>query len=140
MIRSGEAPAVGWLRNMLHSGFRTLHRSVIRRQIGFAARISGTFVKLDEITDGLENTIILIETLTGSQFWTEPKDLEYSSLTASGIRSHHPAGTNACFADDAVYFMSSEISPEELRALLTISGGESITRQSLIERGILRDE
>ena len=42
MIRSGEAPAIGWSRNMLYSGFETLHRSVIRRQTPFAARISRT--------------------------------------------------------------------------------------------------
>ena len=42
LIRSGEAPAIGWSRNMLHSGFNTLHRSVIRRQTGFAARITRT--------------------------------------------------------------------------------------------------
>ena len=42
MIRSGEAPAIGWSRNMLHSGFKTLHRSVLRRQTPFAARISQT--------------------------------------------------------------------------------------------------
>ena len=27
LIRSGEAPAIGWSRNMLYSGFITLHRS-----------------------------------------------------------------------------------------------------------------
>ena len=42
LIRSGEAPAIGWSRNMLYSGFNTLHRSVIRRQTGFAARITRT--------------------------------------------------------------------------------------------------
>ena len=42
LIRSGEAPAIGWSRIMLYSGFNTLHRSVIRRQTGFAARITRT--------------------------------------------------------------------------------------------------
>ena len=42
LIRSGEAPAIGWSRNMFYSGFNILHRSVIRRQIGFAARITRT--------------------------------------------------------------------------------------------------
>ena len=43
LIRSEEARLVGWSRNMLYSGFNTLHRSVIRRQTGFAARITRTF-------------------------------------------------------------------------------------------------
>ena len=46
MIRSGEAPAIGWSRNMLHSGFNTLPRSVVRWQTGFAARISTTLCHL----------------------------------------------------------------------------------------------
>ena len=45
LIRSGEAPGVGWSRNMLYSGFNTLHRSVIRRQTGFAARITRTLCR-----------------------------------------------------------------------------------------------
>jgi len=40
--RSGEAPAVGWSRNMLCSGYITLHRSVVRRQTSFAAQITRT--------------------------------------------------------------------------------------------------
>ena len=42
LIRSGEAPAIGWSRNMLYSGFNTLPRSIVRRQTGFAARITRT--------------------------------------------------------------------------------------------------
>ena len=42
LIRSGEALGIGWSRNMLYSGFNTLHRSVVRRQTGFAARITRT--------------------------------------------------------------------------------------------------
>ena len=42
LIRSGEAPGVGWSRNMLYSGFKTLPRSVIRRQTDFAARLTRT--------------------------------------------------------------------------------------------------
>ena len=46
LIRSGEALGVGWSRIMLYSGFNTLHRSVIRRQTGFAARITRTLYGL----------------------------------------------------------------------------------------------
>ena len=42
LIRSGEALGVGWSRYMLYSGFNNLPRSVIRRQTGFAARITRT--------------------------------------------------------------------------------------------------
>ena len=101
-------------------------------------------VKLEEITDGPENTILLVETLLESQCWTEPLDLEFSSMnftigrSTNGLSSYHPGGVNVCFADGNTYFLTSEISPDELKALLTISGGEPVTRQSLIERGLLR--
>ena len=42
LIRSGEALGIGWSRNMLYSGFSILPRSVVRRQTGFAARITRT--------------------------------------------------------------------------------------------------
>ena len=47
LIRSGEAPAIGWSRNMLYSRFNTLPRSVVRRQTGFAARITRTLYGLN---------------------------------------------------------------------------------------------
>ena len=47
LIRSGEALATGWSRNMSYSGFIALHRSVIRRQTGFAARITRTLSRLN---------------------------------------------------------------------------------------------
>ena len=37
-----------------------------------------------------------------------------------------------------VYFLAKSITPNELRALLTISGGESIKKQDLLDRGILQ--
>ena len=42
LILSGEARLFGWSRSMLYLGFNVLPRSVIRRQTGFAARITRT--------------------------------------------------------------------------------------------------
>ena len=102
-------------------------------------------VKLDEITDGLENTILVVETLSGSDKWTEPRDLQFDSMSFvisksknGEIGSKHPSGAYAGFADGEVHFITDAISPEELRALLTIAGNEPITRQQLIDRGVIR--
>ena len=102
-------------------------------------------VKLDEITDGLENTILVVETLSGSTVWTEPKDLQFETMAFSidnfpndGLSSYHSEGVNVGFADGAAFFITKAISPDELRALLTIAGGESVTRQELIDRGVIR--
>ena len=102
-------------------------------------------VKLDEITDGLENTILVVETLSGSDKWTEPRDLQFDSMSFvisksknGEIGSRHPGGASVGFADGEVHFITDAISPEELRALLTIAGNEPITRQQLIDRGVIR--
>ena len=44
LIRSGEAPVVGWSRQMLYSGFNILPRSVIR-----SANLNGRSDNLDVI-------------------------------------------------------------------------------------------
>ena len=43
LIRSGEDPGIGWSRNMLYSGFITLHRSVFW-SAGFNGRSDNTDV------------------------------------------------------------------------------------------------
>ena len=64
LIRSGEAPGIGWSRNMLYSGFDILPRSVVRRPTGFAARITRTLCCLimsnsvPQTTDGFETSPI----------------------------------------------------------------------------------
>ena len=102
-------------------------------------------VAFNEITDGLENTILIVETLSGSSIWTEPRDIQFDSMkfvlgnSENGeLASKHKDGVNVAFADGEVYFLAKSITPDELRALLTISGGESIKRQDLLDRGILQ--
>ena len=102
-------------------------------------------VAFNEITDGLENTILIVETLSGSSIWTEPRDIQFNSMkfvlgnSENGeLASKHKDGVNVAFADGEVYFLAKSITPDELRALLTISGGESIKRQDLLDRGILQ--
>ncbi len=101
-------------------------------------------VKFDEITDGLENTIVAVETMSGSSKWTEPLDIQFDQMkflignTANGeLASRHPNGVNVAFADGEVYFLENTISVDDLRALFTISGNETVTRRQLLERGIL---
>ncbi len=101
-------------------------------------------IKFDEITDGLENTILVVESNSCNPHWTEPVDLIFDTMNfqvngqdGQGISSSHPGGANVCFADGATFFLTIAVSPDDLRALLTISGGEHVTRVNLIERGIL---
>ena len=101
-------------------------------------------VKLEEITDGPENTILVIETLSGSSVWTEPLDVEFDDMKFrlnrndnGELASKHRGGVNVGFADGEVYFLYDTVSEDELKALFTISGGEATTRQDLLDRGVL---
>ena len=58
LIRIGGAPGIGW-SNMLYSGFNTLPRSVIRRQTGFAARITQALSRLNNAMQTLNNETVI---------------------------------------------------------------------------------
>jgi len=101
-------------------------------------------VRLDDIEDGLENTILLVESVTCRPAWTEPRDLDFASMdfrinsfSGPSISSFHPDGAFVCFADGKVFFVTTAIEEHELKALLTIAGGENVTRADLTARGIL---
>lgn len=102
-------------------------------------------VELDEITDGMENTILFVETLNSRTKWTEPMDLDFNTMSMKindplkpSVSSRHPGGANVVFVDGATYFVTEKITPAELRALLTIAGGENVTRRDLEKRGVIR--
>jgi prepilin-type processing-associated H-X9-DG protein len=89
--------------------------------------------KLSEFKDGPENTILLVEVVGAGIGWAEPRDLHVTQMSflinqnhGQGMCSNHPHGLNVLFADDHVEFLPETITPEELRALLTINGGEKI--------------
>lgn len=96
---------------------------------------------LGNITDGPENTLLLVEIGNSDIHWMEPRDLEFDSLafepdpakaSSSAISSAHPAGPAVCLADRiGAYRLRQPLSLDKLRALLTIAGGEQITKGSL---------
>lgn len=97
-----------------------------------------------DISDGLENTILAVESMNCRPDWTEPKDLDFDTMSftvnsksAPSISSEHPKGPLVCFADGEVYHLSAETTEPELKAMLTIAGNEAIRRQDLIARGLL---
>ena len=100
--------------------------------------------KFSDITDGLENTLLLVESINCTPDWTEPRDLHVKTMDFKvnseikpSISSFHTDGANVCFADLGVFFMTTRITEPELRALITIQGGENVKRQDLVARGVL---
>lgn len=90
-------------------------------------------VHVDDVKDGLENTILLVEVVDSKQRWFEPGDLSFdealrgiNSKEGRCISSFHPGGAYVVFADGHLRFVSDKLSTETLKALLTIDGGETI--------------
>jgi len=105
-------------------------------------------VKLEEITDGPENTILLIEVKNSGISYLEPRDLTYKEVVDAWKSPTPPEkflshvhlqknrflprletpviGTNVLFADGSVYFLTAQDMKKHLPALLTRNGGEEV--------------
>jgi len=86
----------------------------------------------EEITDGLGNTIQLVEVADSGILWSEPRDLhelqwnpQVNASPGQGPSSHH-LGAMVLFANGVARFLPDDFSPEELRAYLTVDGGEPL--------------
>jgi prepilin-type processing-associated H-X9-DG protein len=91
--------------------------------------------KLSDITDGPENTILLVEMKNSGIKWAEPRDLDLNNLPPGLTKqnllhslSNHAGGFNAVFADAHVEFIPETIPWTDFEALLTIAGGEKVDR------------
>jgi len=91
--------------------------------------------KGEEITDELSNTLWLVEGTEELDInWMEPRDLTVQELLETNAHNApssgntvHEAGWQGAFADGHVVFIDSFISPETLRGLVTVNGGEDVS-------------
>jgi len=81
--------------------------------------------KFSDITDGMSNTLVLIEVRGAGVRWAEPRDLDLSQPMALP-QGNHPNINLAAFADGSVRALSKSINPTLIRSLSTRSGGESV--------------
>jgi hypothetical protein len=83
------------------------------------------------ITDGTANTLMIAETTAGIN-WMEPRDLDVNQMSfaingsLTEVSSHHPGGAGAATADGSVHFLAQSIGAQELRALMSRAGDETI--------------
>jgi hypothetical protein len=92
-----------------------------------------------EIKDASGQTILLVENLGAGIHWMEPRDLSFSEMD---FRINSPSGINSKYEDPAIVMvdgslrrLKKNLTPETLRALLTIQGGEAIEEDE--SRGFL---
>ncbi|MCO6456199.1 MAG: DUF1559 domain-containing protein [Pirellulaceae bacterium] len=107
----------------------TSYLVVVGRRTAFPP--DGT-TRLNQITDGLSHTVLVVETSGEAVCWMEPKDLDARRLQfqINGGQgepgSKHPAGCHVVTADGVVHFLHEDAPPDGVRALTTIAGGEPI--------------
>jgi hypothetical protein len=87
-----------------------------------------------DATDGLSNTLMVVEVANVNIPWTAPWDLDVRTMSFRindpkrlGISSKHSGGANVVLGDASTRFLRESISPENLRALISIAGGEGIS-------------
>ena len=95
-----------------------------------AAMGNGFCVPIKKISDGTSNTLLVIEAVRLNVPWMKPLDIDAKAVTRidepQGASSTHTGGVHALLADGSVRFLSKNLSPEILRALITIHGNEAI--------------
>jgi prepilin-type processing-associated H-X9-DG protein len=91
-----------------------------------------------EIRDGLSNTIAVAEAADAHINWMEPRDIKAEDMQFqigrgptpnagnAEISSRHANGANVLFCDGAVHFISGNTDPQQLKAMTTVDGGETI--------------
>lgn len=84
--------------------------------------------KFREVTDGLSNTLMVVETSSGSAVpWTAPDDIAIdSTMPVDGLGGSHPGGFHVLMADGSIRFVANSVDRDVVRALLTRSGAEVV--------------
>ena len=113
----------GCYSSELRSSGMTNYLAVIGEGTAWPGRASLTF---DDFTDDLATTVLVLEVQDHDILWLEPKDITLEHLLAQGLDSNHSNHVNAVFADGSVGRIRKDIDANTLRALLTISGGETV--------------
>jgi hypothetical protein len=83
-------------------------------------------IRPTEFTDGMSNTILMVET-ADTVPWTKPEDIPYGpNQPLPRLLSAGGQVFLAAFADGSVHTLSMHLAQEKLRALITRAGGEPV--------------
>jgi hypothetical protein len=92
-----------------------------------------TSIQFKDITDGVHQTIVLVEVANSNIHWMEPREMRFDDAIVGvnvdrvkGISSTHAGQVSALTAGGHVFFLEKNTPPETVRAMLTIAGGEKV--------------
>ncbi|MGN6136297.1 MAG: DUF1559 domain-containing protein [Aureliella sp.] len=104
----------------------TVYQAVVDPASAFPGSQS---VKLRDVTDGLSNTVFVIETAAEESVpWMSPQDSDMPSFVSPG-NTHHTGGINCAMGDGSVHFLSNSVDATTRQGLVTRNGGETINIQ-----------
>ena len=87
--------------------------------------------RMTDVTDGLSNTLMIVEACKLNIVWMQPKDIDAGTFTKvgdpNGIWSHHTGGAHILVADGSVRFLSTLVDPKIVKGLISKNGGEQLT-------------
>jgi hypothetical protein len=88
-------------------------------------------ISYHDVNDGCSNTIMVIEVADSDTHWMEPVDLpieeaiaHYTAPTNAKQYCNHKEGINFSLMDGSTHWMPVPTSAENLKALITVDGGE----------------
>ena len=121
MERRGEVPR-NWQSSESYYQFH--------RELGVGFYLQGYFA-FRTVTDGLSNTLMVVETAGSSVPWSKPQDLDANSIDftldndlGEGIGSDHPDGPRGLFVDGSARTLPYNTPASDVKAMSTIAGGE----------------
>lgn len=85
--------------------------------------------QFSDVKDGASNTLMVIEVAPKhAVHWMDPRDADIRSVFGSGPEPNldHEGGTHALLVDGSVRFISAEITPTQLRGMVSIAGNEKV--------------
>ena len=89
-------------------------------------------IRFGQVTDGLSNTIMVIETSDQlAEPWTKPTEFEFDPDTSWQLFGAYTDGTNVALGDGSVQFFSEFLDLDTWKALFTRDGGEIVNAWDL---------
>ena len=98
---------------------------------------SSTGTKIQSMTDGTSNTLLVVEACGTQIVWTEPRDVDVAAQptginlkgakpqqSAGWLSSYHSHGTQVLMGDGSVKFLSQKTDPSVFKNMATKDGGE----------------
>jgi len=122
----------------LHSEYRAGRKSTIANYVVIVGEQTvwrpGKPLNDKMIKDGTSNTIMLPENRGLNVHWMEPRDFQFETMdwtinSPNGISSKYDAPA-VVMLDGSVRTLSLKITPEVLKALATIDGGEKLSDEN----------